>query len=303
MLTSKYRPKSLDEIIGQDSVVKTLKQLKEKQNFPHLLFTGPPGSGKTSCAYAFASELNIPIVELNASDERGIETVRSKIKNLTFSSGQRIILLDEFDSMTEIAQEALRRIIELSPPNVKFIATANNVSRVIDPIKSRFLILYFNKLDSRSMAKISLRILKSEGIIPPLTPEIKQAVEQLVDVSDGDARFAVNVLDSLISENKLITSSNVLLLSGRQDVGGEILVLALDGKIEEAIRRLEDLYIEQRLSGRKTISDIFSSLKKSEKLSLEEKLILFSKLAEVEHRINEGGDVLLQLSSFLADLY
>ena len=95
----KYIPKSWSEIFGQNEVVKTLKKYKDISDLPHLLFVGPPGVGKTACAYVLAKELGVTVVELNASDERGIDVVREKIKTLLFTSGERIILLDEADSL------------------------------------------------------------------------------------------------------------------------------------------------------------------------------------------------------------
>ena len=95
----KYIPKSWSEVFGQDEVVKTLKKYKDISDLPHLLFVGPPGVGKTACAYVLAKELGVTVVELNASDERGIDVVREKIKTLLFTSGERIILLDEADSL------------------------------------------------------------------------------------------------------------------------------------------------------------------------------------------------------------
>ena len=98
-LQKKYIPSSWKEIFGQNEVVKTLKKYKDISDLPHLLFVGPPGVGKTACAYVLAKELGVPVVELNASDERGIDVVREKIKTLLFTSGERIILLDEADSL------------------------------------------------------------------------------------------------------------------------------------------------------------------------------------------------------------
>jgi len=303
MLARKYLPKSLGEVVGQDEAVSVLKNLVSKRDFPPLLFSGPPGCGKTSTAYALANELSLPVVELNASDERGIDTIREKIKTLSFLSGERLILLDECDSMTTTAQEALRRIIETAKPNVKFVLTANFIHKIIDPIKSRCLIINFKKLSNADMAKIIIKVMKGENKLPsPLTEEAKSFILTLVEISDGDVRRALNLLEALLTEEKALTKENLLLFI-KPDISDEILKLVTDGKVEQAIKRLEDLYLEQKLDGRKTIDSLFSSIKKNNIFTLEEKLILYDRLAEVEHRILEGADPLLQLVSFLSNVY
>ena len=148
MLQRKYIPNSWDEIYGQDEIVETLRKYKNISELPHLLFIGSPGVGKTACAYVLAKELNVPLVELNASDERGINVIRDKIKTLLFTSGARIILQDEADNLTTDAQAALRRPMEqaLQRTNNRLILTVNRSWKISDAISSRCSVFYFNSL-------------------------------------------------------------------------------------------------------------------------------------------------------------
>jgi len=153
-LSEKYRPKKLDEVLNQEHVIKVLKKFVERKDIPHLLFIGPAGVGKTTVAHALANELGWRIVEFNASDERGIQVIREDIKNIAFSRGKKIILLDEADSLTEDAQQALRRIMEKCvSAGTRFILTGNFEWKIIDPIKSRCAIFHFDRIPRELMVK------------------------------------------------------------------------------------------------------------------------------------------------------
>ncbi|HDN18089.1 MAG TPA: AAA family ATPase [Candidatus Bathyarchaeota archaeon] len=299
MLTEKYRPKKLGEIVGQKHIVNSLKQWIQKGEFPHALFVGPPGCGKTSTAHAFANELGIPIIEYNASDERGIQTIREKVKRLAMTVGKKIILLDEADSMTEDAQHALRRIMERCSKDVKFILTANEEWKIIDPIKSRCAIFYFNKLSDEQVLGVLINILKEEKIIIRNTKKVRDALLLLVKYVDGDLRKALNILETMINSGKELTPDNVqLFIPG---VGEKILKMALDGNWSEALSLLEDLYIKNRLDVNLTINELYKAI-----AHIGDELIrakLYMKLAEVEHAIKIGGSPLIQLSAFLACVY
>jgi len=150
-LTEKYRPKNWDELVGQDEIIKSIREaLKNPIGIPHFLFVGPAGVGKTTTAYLIARELKVPIIEFNASDERGIDTIRTKIKQLASIRGKRIILLDEADNMTADAQQALRRIMERTMGTI-FILVGNTEYKIIDPIKSRCAIYRFKKLSDKDV--------------------------------------------------------------------------------------------------------------------------------------------------------
>lgn len=148
-LVDKYRPKSFDEIYGQEEALSEIRNVLSRNETEHMLFSGPPGCGKTSTAeciarYKFGDKWRFHYREFNASDERGIDMVRNVLKRLAFIKGKRIIFLDEFN-LTEEAQEALRRPLELSKETM-FIISTNNLHKVIEPIKSRCVLIKFKRL-------------------------------------------------------------------------------------------------------------------------------------------------------------
>jgi len=297
VLAERYRPLSLDLIVGQEHVVKALKSLIEiPEKVPHFLFSGPPGCGKTSMAYAWASEVKYSVVEYNASDERGIGTIRDKVKRLAFTSGKRIILLDEADQLTPEAQHALRRILERCGKEVKFIFTCNEDWKIIDPIKSRCAIFYFKKLKGSEVFRIIWMVLKAEGVA--MNKGMRKALVTLIDYVDGDARKALNLLESIILRGDEVTEANIRLLIP-PEFGKEVLEVALEGKWEEALRKLEDMYIRAKLDTPVVIRQLYDGVKN---LNEEQyvKVKLFEKLADVERNIKIGCNPLIQLSSFIS---
>jgi len=302
MLAEKYRPKRLSDVVGQEHVVKHLNEIVARKAKVHMLFVGPPGCGKTSVAHALASELGVPIVEFNASDERGINVIREKIKRIAFSSGDKIILLDEADSMTDDAQHALRRIMERAEKaGTVFILTANEDWRIIEPIKSRCAIFKFRKLSQDEVLKVIINVLKSEKVIVKLTPEVEQGLTFLVEYVDGDLRKALNILETLITSNRTLTVENIKMLMPPA-IALRVLELAVNGKVEEAVKTLEDLYIQNKLDTTTTINDLYKAVKVLEVNPLV-KMKLFEKLAETEGRIKIGCNPLIQLIGFIASTY
>jgi len=302
MLAEKYRPKKLDEVVGQEHVIKHLKELVARRERVNMLFYGPPGCGKTSVAYAYANELGIPIIELNASDERGIQVIREKVKRIAFTAGEKIILLDEADSMTEDAQHALRRIMEKAEKaGTTFILTANEEWKIIDPIKSRCAIFPFRKLTREEVLTVIIKVLKSEGVVVKLTDDVKQALLFLVDYVDGDLRKALNILETLITSQKTLTIENVKMLLPPR-IATQVLELALQGRVEEAVKTLEDLYLQSKLNAPSVIDELYRAIKLLNANPLV-KMKLFEKLAEAERGIKIGCNPLIQLIGFIASAY
>eukprot|EP01134_Creolimax_fragrantissima_P003754 CFRG3754T1 len=205
----KYRPKSIDEVMYQEEVTAVLRKSLSSNDFPHLMFYGPPGTGKTSTILAIARELFGPklmkerVLELNASDERGIQVVREKIKNFaqiavggTKAKGYpsppfKIIILDEADSMTTDAQSALRRTMELHSKVTRFCLICNYVTRIIEPLTSRCAKFRFRPLPTEAMMKqISIVVDKEDITIADDVPAA------LVTSSGGDMRRVLNLLQS-----------------------------------------------------------------------------------------------------------
>jgi len=299
MLAEKYRPKSLDEIVGQEHIIPHLKEIVNRKLKVHFLFVGPAGVGKTSTAYALSNELKIPIVELNASDERGINVIRNKVKSYAFSSGERIILLDEADSMTEEAQHALRRIMEKT--SHIFILTANDEWKIIEPIKSRCVIFRFRKLKNEEVLRIILKILMAEKVNFKITPEVKEAILTLIEYVKGDVRHALNMLDSLITANKEIVLENIKSLIP-PDFATQLLQSIVEGKWEDGLKMLEDLYIQNKLDSKLTIEQLYKAINNVKANSVV-KLKLYDRLAFAEAFIKMGCNPLIQLSGFLSSAY
>ncbi|GLC45520.1 Subunit of heteropentameric Replication factor C (RF-C) [Pleodorina starrii] len=204
----KYRPKNVNEVAYQEEVVNTLTRALESANLPHLLFYGPPGTGKTSTALAIARQLYGPelmksrVMELNASDERGIHVVREKVKSFAAAAvgapaagypcpPYKLLILDEADSMTQDAQNALRRTMETYSRVTRFVFICNYVSRIIEPLASRCAKFRFKPLQPAVMAGRIEHICEREGVT--LAPG---ALETLSEISGGDLRRAITTLQS-----------------------------------------------------------------------------------------------------------
>lgn len=207
----KYRPKSLDDVAAQDHAVRVLKQTLASANLPHMLFYGPPGTGKTSTVLALAKQLYGPllyktrVLELNASDERGINIVREKIKNfarLIVSNPlkedlasypcppYKIIILDEADSMTKDAQSALRRTMETYSGATRFCLICNYITRIIDPLASRCSKFRFRLLNNENALARLQHIVDSEGV----QMQNQNVLSDVLRVSNGDLRKAITYL-------------------------------------------------------------------------------------------------------------
>ena len=300
-LYEKYRPKTLDEMVGQEHVINALRKMVEKKDMPHLLFIGPPGSGKTTAAYALANELGWGIVEFNASDERGIAVIREKVKKLAFSAGKRIILLDEADSLTPDAQHALRRIIERASPSVRFILTGNEEWRIIDPIKSRCAIFRFRKLKDEEVAKIVISVLRKEGLLNNLDGEMKKAIKYLIKYVDGDARKALNLLNSLVMQGREITLANIRLLIP-PNIMSQAVKKAWDGHMDEAIEMLEEAFGENQGDAVHAVRDAFRAVKSLD-LPKYARAKAYVRIAEAERAMREGADPVIQLAAVLASVW
>ncbi|QLH75483.1 MAG: replication factor C small subunit [Methanomassiliicoccales archaeon] len=304
----KYRPKKLEDIIGQPEIVNRLKSYARSGNLPHLMFAGPAGTGKTTSALALARELykeawRDNFVELNASDERGIDVVRGKIKEFARTSplggaSFKIIFLDEADALTPDAQAALRRTMERYSTNCRFILSCNYSSKIIEPIQSRCAVFRFRPVKADDVKMYLRKIAESEGI-----KVSDDALDALVHVGEGDMRKAVNSLQVAAASEREITLDVVYQTSGnaRPEEIIKMLETALQGNFVEARALLDDILLNYGLSG----SDIIKQIHKGFfDLSIpdEEKVKLIDKTGEVEFRIVEGSNERIQLESLLAYL-
>ncbi|MCD1295119.1 replication factor C small subunit [Methanocella sp. CWC-04] len=304
--TEKYRPKTLDEVVGHEQIVKRLKSYVKSGNLPHLLFSGPPGVGKTACSIAIAKELfgdtwQSNFTELNASDERGIDVVRNNIKNFARtaplgSASFKIIFLDEADALTSDAQSALRRTMERYTATCRFIISCNYSSKIIEPIQSRCAVYRFGALSSKDIETGLKNIAKNENL------EItKDGMEALIYISKGDMRRAINALQSSATVSSRITSEVVYQTTStaRPEEINEMLKLALNGQFMDARNRLDDLLVTYGLSGSDIIDQIYRA---TFELGLDEDVLvaLVDRIGEADFRLTEGAHERIQIEALLA---
>ena len=249
MWVEKYRPKKMTELVNQKEVVGSINSMLKKQSeLPHLLFSGSAGVGKTTAALCLSNEIlrehwRTYTLELNASDERGINMVRERVKKFSRFVGLdteipfKIIILDEADEMTSDAQTALRRIIEDTSKICRFILIANNLSKIIAPIQSRCVVFKFTRISDKDIISQLKFIAKQEKI---KTDE--KGLQTICDHTSGDLRHAINILQAAASSGDVTESivKSVVGLTKTKDVQ-DVLKLALDGKISDSRDKMIEL--------------------------------------------------------------
>ena len=302
----KYRPKKLDEIVGQDTVTKRLKSYVAIQDTPHLLFSGPPGTAKTTAAYCMARELfgdtwHQNFIELNASDERGIETVRGKIKNFAMSAPVgdaefKIIFLDESDALTNEAQSALRRTMEKHSNVCRFVLSCNYSSKIIEPIQSRCSIYKFRRIPDSAIIERINYIIKAENL--EASPSAVHAIRY---VAQGDMRRAINVLQATAMINRKIDVDMIYKTSSLampEDIT-DLIMTALEGNFAKAHAKMDYLLNDEGLAGTDVTGQIYReifNISIPDKLKVE----LIDYLGDIDFRISEGSNERLQLGVLIS---
>jgi len=304
--TEKYRPSKFSEIVGQDNTVKKVESLTNSLNIPHLLFAGPAGTGKSTMALIIVKELfgkfwRENYLELNASDERGINIVREKVKNFarTKSIGNvpfKIIFLDEADALTTEAQQALRRTMENYSTTCRFILSCNYSSKIIDPIQSRCAIFRFKLLEKKDIEKIIRKIEEGEKL-----KISHDALELIYEGSEGDCRRCINILQSTASISPAINYDLVstIISSAKPKDIRTVLDYAVSGDFQKAREKLLDVMLRESISGQDVIKAIQKEIWNLP-VEPEVKVKLTEKTGEAEFRIVEGSDPFIQLQSLLA---
>ncbi|KAI9018299.1 replication factor C 4, 37kDa [Hyaloraphidium curvatum] len=311
----KYRPKKIDQVSSQEETVAVLKRTIESENLPHLLFYGPPGTGKTSTILALAHDLYGPeqirsrVLELNASDERGIEIVREKVKNFArVSVTQRsqgghpcppykIVILDEADSMTSDAQSALRRTMETYSKITRFCLICNYVSRIIEPLASRCAKFRFRPLDDASMIARLKHVISSENVNIE-----EQAIEVLIKVADGDLRKAITFLQSAhrLHGSDMITADSLFEIAGVVPAPVlETLLLSMWSNSFDKMMAAVNAATVAGYSVGQIVSQLHDSVISDPRLTTRQKAALTQHLGHIDKCLTDGADEQLQLMAFM----
>jgi replication factor C small subunit len=308
MWAEKYRPKTLDEMVNQKEIVERLKSFVKAKNVPHCIFAGPPGTGKTTAALCLARDLygeayREHIMELNASDERGIDVVRETVKTFARvrSIGEvrfKIMILDEADNMTADAQQALRRTMERYTETCRFILCANYSGKIIEPIQSRCAPFRFTYLPREEHDKYLWYIAENEGV-----KLLDEGLDAIYEVCSGDLRRAINTLQAAASLGKPVDAKIVYSIAGRANPADvqKMIETAMKGNFLEARNQLREMIQKYGVAGSDIIRQIHTEIFRAD-IPEPWKIKLADIVGEIDYRLVEGADEEVQLSALLARL-
>ena len=314
MWIEKYRPRTLDDVVNQRESVDGIQALlKTPATMPHLLFSGPPGTGKSTLALCIARQLmgetfRRLVLELNASDERGIGVVRERIKGFsqviqTAPSGVQygLVILDECDEMTRDAQTALRRIMETSSRTCRFILICNYQSGIIEPIQSRCSIFRFRQLEKKDAIAYLKRICKAENVTVD-----QDVLERVFELSGGDLRRAINSLQVAATSSKAgkldLAQLSKIAPEDEGDNVRAMLLAAVQGKFVKARELMYDLMGKRGMSGREIIRTANREIVRLAELEPTKQVEAVRLLGEYDFRLSQGANEDIQLSAMLAQI-
>jgi replication factor C small subunit len=307
MWVEKYRPLKISDLVNQKEIVGSIGSLlKNVTEMPHLLFSGSAGIGKTTLAMCISREIlgdnwRNYTLELNASDERGINMVRERVKKFSRFAGLdanipfKIIILDEADEMTSDAQTALRRIIEDTAKHCRFILVANNISKIIEPIQSRCAVFKFTRISEKEIIAHLKEIAKKEKLKAD-----DGGLKAIFDYSEGDLRHAINIMQAAASLGNITEESvrGAAGLTKTKDVD-EILKMSLAGKTIDARNKMIELIKVYGMSESDFLKYLNEAIYKSKVTNLVE---ISEAIAKYDYRILSGANPEIQLSALLAEL-
>jgi replication factor C small subunit len=310
MWVEKYRPQTLEDIVNQKEIVSRLKTFVAEKNLPHLLLVGPAGVGKTTSILALARDLygasyrNF-ILEVNASDERGINVIREKVKNFARTAAMtspvsfKILIMDEADHLTSDAQHALRRTMEIYTRTCRFCLLGNYSENIIDPIQSRCSIFRYSPLDELDLKGHIQKLAEKENL-----EIIDEGLDAIYQASKGDVRKAINLLQAAAANQKLIDDVSIYNLLGNISPENvkEMISVALEGRFLESRELLRELLIDQGLAPDDIIRNIYREIMRHSSLSEKNKVKLSDTIGEVDYRLTQGSRAEIQLATLLAHL-
>ncbi|KAF0767552.1 replication factor C subunit 5 [Aphis craccivora] len=303
----KYRPNTLDDLISHEDIIKTIGKFIKEDQLPHLLFYGPPGTGKTSTILACAKQLYTPaqfrsmVLELNASDDRGINVVRGQVMNFAstrtiFKSGFKLIILDEADAMTNDAQNALRRIIEKFTDNVRFCLICNYLSKIIPALQSRCTRFRFGPLDFKQIMPRLEYVIEQEKV--KVTEDGKKA---LIDLAQGDMRKVLNILQSAATAFPEVSEDSVYTCVGhplKSDIMN-ILKWLLNDDFSTTFKKIQELKIQKGLALQDILTELHTFLYRLD-LPPDSLIEILTEMADIEVRLNGGTSEKIHLGSLIS---
>ncbi|CAI4762086.1 CDG_1a_G0048360.mRNA.1.CDS.1 [Saccharomyces cerevisiae] len=303
----KYRPQVLSDIVGNKETIDRLQQIAKDGNMPHMIISGMPGIGKTTSVHCLAHELlgrsyADGVLELNASDDRGIDVVRNQIKHfaqkkLHLPPGKhKIVILDEADSMTAGAQQALRRTMELYSNSTRFAFACNQSNKIIEPLQSRCAILRYSKLSDEDVLKRLLQIIKLEDV-----KYTNDGLEAIIFTAEGDMRQAINNLQSTVAGHGLVNADNVFKIV---DSPHPLIVkkMLLASNLEDSIQILRTDLWKKGYSSIDIVTTSFRVTKNLAQVKESVRLEMIKEIGLTHMRILEGVGTYLQLASMLAKI-
>ncbi|XP_026477035.1 replication factor C subunit 5-like [Ctenocephalides felis] len=304
----KYRPAKLDDLVSHEEIIKTINKFIDADQLPHLLFYGPPGTGKTSTILACAkrlytpAQLNSMVLELNASDDRGIGIVRGQILSFAstrtiFKGGFKLIILDEADAMTNDAQNALRRIVEKYTENVRFCIICNYLSKIIPALQSRCTRFRFAPLDKNQIVPRLNQIAELEKV--NMTDDGREA---LLTLSGGDMRKVLNILQSTSMAFDVVNEENVYTCVGHpipNDISHIVRWLLNEKHFKETYNNIQEIKSAKGLALNDILTEIHRFIKRVELPNQVLGEILID-LSEIEMRLEMGASENVQLSALIS---